>query len=1590
MSGVTYDSNQRPLKSAFKPGKQAEPYVKPDFKLDSTIQAIYKKLTASTHDVFTTDVIPRALVRELIAVATREIKARGVYLFFPTHRIRLLTIYLGIKAPFILLAFRPYNYDEKKGSTKSPVNNDEVRSVIEKVFPKGKPLLTGEGLLRVVRLVDVYTLAGVLKWCWVRLPGGVVSWTTYNKFKVDEERAGYKHNAFNSIIDQCVEGRDHKDIIENFFILLVSLAAAEKRNGLNGLKLARSAGVWAFEMINAKKEPPSNFEQGLACWTLAADSCYHMFLAFLRTMYPMPGEMRTVKLPKSLETLLVKETSYPPKKMDYKSRLMKVPKITLSVGRLSASPFVLLQRVAKIIPFESPTQYGSEDDFSTLFYLFSDISDVENRMSPESKRILEEITKENCIFSEHRLNIKETVNLPYDVRAKTWSKLYNHAYINPVTGEPCRPLTNYAYEAHQRQMIINSSMPKSERGALAYPESPTLSSRKPKEKPIGSLDEFNYYYKKSTQDPRFQTESAKDRSVTPDYLATCTLSNISIDDFFVWVWMSTLSQEQNEVSKAVFGRSVVVELQVSEGEAGRRWVVVEEILTPKPSPMKKPKKEPAEKKSVKAAKTEKAEKAEKKPVRFTEPPAKAKILSPIAVRAPRAVSMPSATKDRSIHIHYDNIDPLVAAVAARLKIELSDHETQTDTSRSVQTSTPPPKSTSISADYGNSKGTQTYNYVSAATSTEPSTPPKTVTRLPPGPVLMPSASDIAEIRSIHVSPGPPNEPKPVETRDRTHTFNSYDDVLSAIPYLNASNDDPEADYAVTHISSDAVRPITEAAPLVISKKRSVAPPSPPQNLESFVTSIDTAHNPQRRVVSMPVFHDRLSSDFESSIDGENLSGYRALLEESDDDSLTSRPPVAPLSRSHRHSNSSLMSSQRTASLGGMGLYQGPNMSAHPAAASEQLPRSTQVQDESLFDHSSDDYAQPRNVASKASPLARPLPRPGSPPSANSSNSSIGSNLRGNWGYGRNSSGPLPPAVEPGRDARPTSWGPGQQSRDPRDPRTSRDFRPDPRGRPQPGPPVMRGGMRDPRQIPRDFQQQQQPGPEFDSGVGRGYPRPFFAHSEGPSANNSMSPPGNRYVRDSGSQQSPRGVPPAPALPTVDDMMMESGPMPGGARSTKLPFTKPSRPNHSSGASAFSGDHGRQPIPTTYHSSPDNLDKAFGGYGSDSNYRYDPSERPKDSPDSGFANPPSLANQQQQMRQLHYRGGSGSDSSDGSYGNRQRANSNSREYGLPPPVGMGAGRQQQPRHASNPEIGQQSQPQQSLQFRPVSEIKAPQPRSSVAPSLFAESPLKSVSSSTIHEPRGVQRINSTAASVVSGSSSHGSQNLSSSLPRHSDAVAAPPVVSTVHASSEPLSGHSFLGSGATAFEDGGIAEGSSSSVDKTSPFHKLPAVMEDSGKPGSGFTLVGSAPTASGQLHRHVSQNEASSNYSEERSSEGSSNTHDFATAFVPSETQTRELFDYSPPRRRESAAGSSIRNDSPNFPHPTKFDPLNEQSIMRATKLNLLRPDAESSNDAGVAVAKAQDEEIQARAAGGGHSRKPSKFSMAGFLDAARQRKAKK
>jgi hypothetical protein len=119
-----------------------------------------------------------------------------------------------------------------------------------------------------------------MKWCWSRLPNGVVTWDAYELFRIGESGrpsqemwqprpvltttsdSNFARHAFDTFIPISVESEARQRIIFDFFDLLSAVAARSKTNGMGGRKLSRLAGWWAFEFA----EDGKGFDGGYKTW----------------------------------------------------------------------------------------------------------------------------------------------------------------------------------------------------------------------------------------------------------------------------------------------------------------------------------------------------------------------------------------------------------------------------------------------------------------------------------------------------------------------------------------------------------------------------------------------------------------------------------------------------------------------------------------------------------------------------------------------------------------------------------------------------------------------------------------------------------------------------------------------------------------------------------------------------------------------------------------------------------------------------------------------------------------------------------------------------------------------------------------------------------------------------------------------------------------------------------------------------------------------------------------------------------------------------------------------------------------------------
>lgn len=492
------------------------------------------------NDAWTRTSVEPEEVQELLRGCTVELKSRG------------------LDIPFLLLPFRPTS-DPSAART-------FVRNFCNSPWDRGEAL-QGYALTQELRLTEPMVLCSVLKWCWSRLPGGVVRWEAYELFRQGEQDSNMARDSFATFIPLSVESDARTKIIFDFFDLLSAIAAHGKTNGLGGRKLSRLAGWWAFE----HEDTGSGFDGGYKNWTFAADATSHLFFAYLRSLSPdsVKGLNGISTLPSSLQRL-VQETEYPPERPTLMQT--RTTKVVMIVDSVSPTPFALLRRTNRF-------QYRDED---RALQVFSDYNDPSKALTDECRRVLNAISSTNQSQASSLVQSTGLVN-------PSWSRFEDLGFSSTLDDLEDMRLSG---EFAQRPQVLRTT-PQSKTLYGGRPTTPSwadfLNAGFTDEESNGPaplllppdkiLPPINTNRGRSSQSHRPRLESEPD--LEPGELASIT--RFDLDDAFWWVWISSLASEEPAERKASFGRCAVVETLIRGG----KWLVMEEMVkgaAPEPDP----------------------------------------------------------------------------------------------------------------------------------------------------------------------------------------------------------------------------------------------------------------------------------------------------------------------------------------------------------------------------------------------------------------------------------------------------------------------------------------------------------------------------------------------------------------------------------------------------------------------------------------------------------------------------------------------------------------------------------------------------------------------------------------------------------------------------------------------------------------------------------------------------------------------------------------------------------------------------------------------------------------------------------------------
>ncbi|KAJ9646615.1 hypothetical protein H2199_002664 [Coniosporium tulheliwenetii] len=474
-------------------------------------------------------------IQELIHVCTQEMKSRA------------------LDMPFLLLPFRLHS------------DPSAARSFIRNFFKSSyerSALCTGASLQHELRLTEPMVLCSIMKWCWSRMPQGVVTWDAYEMFKMGEQDSNMARHAFNAFIPISVDSDARKEIIFDFFDLLAAVAARGKTNGLGGRKLSRMAGWWAFEHSDGGK----GFDGGYRSWASAADATSHLFFAYLRSLSPdsVTGVSGISTLPRSLQALL-SQTEYPPET----PMLMQTSttKVVMIVDQVSPTPFALLRRAKNF-------EYRDDDQ---VLQQFSAYDDPIRALSDECRRVL------NCISNTNQsASVSNGAGADAGVPDASWSRFEDMGFSG-VDDMSSLGSNGSGFGSKQNGMQGLRSTPGSRPTELGRPTTPSwadfLSSGFVEENgkssppplllpPDKVLPPLSVSRVQSSQS--VLSSVTQDSNLEPGELASIT--QFELDETFWWVWMTSLANEESTERKAVFGRCALIETRIGGG----KWLVMEE------------------------------------------------------------------------------------------------------------------------------------------------------------------------------------------------------------------------------------------------------------------------------------------------------------------------------------------------------------------------------------------------------------------------------------------------------------------------------------------------------------------------------------------------------------------------------------------------------------------------------------------------------------------------------------------------------------------------------------------------------------------------------------------------------------------------------------------------------------------------------------------------------------------------------------------------------------------------------------------------------------------------------------------------------
>lgn len=285
----------------------------------------------------------------------------------------------------------------------NPDRNWEAIAFIREFFDSAKHgyVIPKHEIRNRIRLLSEASLISCLRWLLHRIPGGVITWSTYKLFDEAETRANYPVRGFDIFMKHATKHSCHFNILKCFLKLLMSLSAklavSSNSSTVSSLELvSQIASIWAFDW------PMMNLQETFIYWDRCTNACLRLLLCYIRYTNKS-SETGFSCLPSALQSQL-QSFNYPPslKKLnDAKAHVF-----TFSMNYyMTRDPLEMIQIVTKMnIP----------DHLTATLPRSSD--DIQN----------------DCLFALRQVSKRSSYHSVFSAQESAWTDFIKNGFDHPI------------------------------------------------------------------------------------------------------------------------------------------------------------------------------------------------------------------------------------------------------------------------------------------------------------------------------------------------------------------------------------------------------------------------------------------------------------------------------------------------------------------------------------------------------------------------------------------------------------------------------------------------------------------------------------------------------------------------------------------------------------------------------------------------------------------------------------------------------------------------------------------------------------------------------------------------------------------------------------------------------------------------------------------------------------------------------------------------------------------------------------------------------------------------------------------------------